>query len=88
MTQQQNKTYFSLGKNKYDCKCIQCDIELTELKEKFPEGTPIPIKCDKCKNDTDHEIKLKVFKDRFNIFLNEIPEIYRDYIKFDLRKKI
>jgi len=85
MTQSSNMTQtFSLGKNLYECKCIQCKIELDELKEQFPEGTPIPIKCDKCKEETDYKLKLKIFNDRFQSFLKEVPECYKEHIKFKL----
>lgn len=84
MTTQPLKTCLSFGNKLYPLNCSSCGIELTELKEMYPNGTPMPIKCDNCKHKQDQETRFQVFKDRYNEILLHLPVIYREHMNFEL----
>jgi len=82
MTQSESKTSFNIGTGKFGHECKDCGKTILELKEKFPEGTPIPITCDQCKYKNNEHIRAKVYRDRFTEFLKDTPACYHPYIKF------
>ena len=79
------KVNFKLGSGKtYDAVCADCKIEFPEMKELYPDGLPIPLKCDKCKKQENDNARMKVFVDRLKDIHKDIPEMYWPHIKFDL----
>jgi len=68
----------------YPFNCSECKKEFSkEFKNRFPNGLPVPIICDKCKAINKADLTRKENLDKLEKAKVKIPNVYRKWVNLD-----